>query len=448
LLSKLTAVPLAVVLVLLMCSSAQAAQMLGVQTHLLWGDVDQAGMERQLDLVKESGAPLTRVDVGWGSLQERGPDRFETWHLNRLDRVVDAAEARGIKLLLTFTNTPCWASSAPESERQGCAGEWWARDVTRWAPSDPSAYARALAFLVGRYKQRVAAWQIWNEPNLTSFWRASDPARAYAELVKAAYPAAKAAYPDSTILAGALSQSDHQFTQRLYDHGIRGHFDAFSFHPYSDDVSPADGRGSADPRYSFARGVPAVREVMVRNGDHRPLWLTESGWSTSTVRGAASYYNGVSEADQARFLREQATLVKRWPYVKALIWFNLLDRGSDRSSLVNNFGLRRVNGTAKPAWATFREAAADLARDDEPEPGPGPGPPGGEPEPGPSAPGGAVPPAGGPPPAGGTPPVSQPATPRGERGKRARRKRARRAARRAAARRAANRTKRSLGARR
>jgi polysaccharide biosynthesis protein PslG len=360
--SKPAAVPLAIVLAMLLCSSAQAAQMLGVQTHLLWADVDQREMEHQLDLVKESGASLARVDVGWGSLQERGPDRFEPWHLSRLDRVVDAAEARGVKLLLTLTNTPCWASSAPEAERQGCAGEWWARDVTRWAPADPSTYARALAFLVDRYEHRVAAWQVWNEPNSTAFWRASDPARAYAELVKAAYPAAKAAYPGATILAGALSQSDHQFTQRLYDHGIRGFFDAFSFHPYCDDAAPGDPRGAADARYSFVRGVPAVRDVMLRNGDSRPVWLTESGWSTSTVRGAAPYLNGVSEADQARFLREQATLVKRWPYVKALIWFNLLDRGSDRSSLVDNFGLRRVNGTAKPAWAAFREAAADRRR--------------------------------------------------------------------------------------
>jgi hypothetical protein len=390
----------AVAALLLFAVSAHASQTAGIQTHVLWSDVSQDEMERQFDLVKESGAGMTRVDVGWASLQERGPESFESYHLQRLDRVVDAAEERGIKLLLTLMNTPCWASSAPASEKQSCAGSWWERDVTRYAPTDPSDYARALAFLVDRYEDRVAAWEIWNEPNHSAFWAASDPARAYAALVKAAYPAAKAAYPGATIVAGSLSQSDYGFAQRLYDNGIRGSFDAFSIHPYSDDVSPADERRYTEARYSFARGVPAVRDVMVRNDDRaRPLWLTESGWSTSNVRGLAAYVNGVSESDQARFLREQAALIEDWSYVEVTIWFNLVDRGDDRSSQWDNCGLRRVNGTAKPAWASFREAARALASDEEPaapdEGGPAPGgPPSG------GAPGGGTPPS---PPGGGTP---------------------------------------------
>jgi len=462
--SKLLVAAGTAILMLVLSGTAHAAQTAGIQTHVLWGDVSQSEMERQLDLVVESGATMTRVDVGWASLQERGRDTWEQWHLKRLDALVDAAEERDIDLLLTLMNSPCWASTAPASEKQDCAGSWWSRDVTRYAPSDPADYARALAYLVGRYKGRVAAWEVWNEPNLDSFWKAADPARAYADLVKAAYPAAKAAYPGTTIVAGALSQSDFTFTQRLYDLGIKGKFDAFSVHPYSDDVSPADERRYTNAMYSFARGVPAVRDVMLRNGDSRPMWLTESGWSTSTVRGAAAYRNGVSEADQARFLREQAQVIKRWDYVDVSIWFNLMDRGSDRTSQWDNCGLRRVNGTAKPAWATFREAAADLARDEEPvveepvveepdvEAPPAPpappsgGTPGGTVPPGGGAPdGGAVPPVVTPP-AGGSPPAGKPAKPRSERRDRVRRKRARAAAkrrasakRRAASRRAARR---------
>lgn len=337
--------------------SAPGAPVAGVQAHLLWDDVDDAQMRRQLDLARESGAGLVRVDVGWASLQLSARDAWEPDYLGRLDAVVTEAGARGLTLLLTLMNTPCWASTAPSSLRQGCAGRWWERGVTGYAPLDPADYARALAFLVARYGHRVAAWEIWNEPNHERFWRAPDPARAYAELARSAYPAAKAACPGVTVVAGSLSQSDHAFTQALYDHGIAGHLDAFAVHPYSDDVSPLDPRNSVDARYSFVRGVVAVREVMLANDDPRPLWLTESGWSTATVRTPDPWRNGVSEADQAEFLGQQYAQVRTWPWVHVNVWFNLLDTGDDRTDLYSSCGLRRVDGSPKPAWHAFRAAA-------------------------------------------------------------------------------------------
>ena len=356
-----TLIAMALMLGLTAGSASAAGQVAGIQTHLLWGDVDDAQMRHQLDLVKASGARMTRVDVGWASLQQDGPNGYSTWYLEKIDRVVAAANQRGIALLMTFMNSPCWASTAPESLKQGCAGSWWDRGVMGYAPSDPQAYARALAFLAARYGDKVAAWEVWNEPNHPDFFKAADQAGAYARLLKAAYPAVKAAHPRATVIGGSLSQSDYAFTQKLYALGIKGYFDAFSVHPYSDDVSPLDARSTIDPRYSFVRGVPKIREVMQRNGDSRPIWLTESGWSTSTLRTADHWRNGVSEATQAAFMRQQAEQIARWPYVKVNIWFNLLDAGSDRADKYSNCGLLRVNGTAKPAYAALRTAAATLA---------------------------------------------------------------------------------------
>lgn len=345
----------------LTAGSAFAGQVAGIQTHLLWGDVTDAQMRHQLDLVKASGAGMTRVDVGWASLQQDGPNGYSSWYLGKLDRMVAAADARGVQLLLTFMNSPCWASTAPDSLKQGCAGSWWDRGVMGYAPSNPQAYARALAFLAARYGTKVAAWEVWNEPNHPDFFKASDQATAYARLLKAAYPAVKAANPRAVVVGGSLSQSDHAFAQRLYDLGVKGYFDAFAVHPYSDDVSPLDPRSTIDARYSFIRGVPAIRNVMLRNGDSRPIWLTESGWSTSTLRTPDHWRNGVSEATQATFMRQQAQLIARWPYVKVNIWFNLLDAGGDRTDKYSNCGLLRADGTAKPAFAAFRGAAATLA---------------------------------------------------------------------------------------
>jgi len=231
----------------------------------------------------------------------------------------------------------------------------------RYPPRNPADYAAALKLLAARYKGRVAAWEIWNEPNHEEYWKAPDPAAAYAALVKAAYPAVKAADPAATVVAGALSQSDHAFTRRLYELGIKGSFDAFSIHPYSDDFSPLDARTGQDARYSFIRGVPAVHDVMLAYGDTRPLWLTESGFSTSPARTSQSWLNGVSEATQADYLSKEIQQVAQWPYVQATFWFNLQDTSADRADLFGNCGLRRWDGTAKPAWAAFQGGMAYLA---------------------------------------------------------------------------------------
>jgi hypothetical protein len=357
-----TATAIAIVTLLGLAAGPASAAQQGVQAHLLWSGVSDADMRQQLDLVRASGARLVRVDVGWASLQQDGPSGYASWYLDRIDRMVAAADDRGLDLLLTFMNTPCWASTAPASLKQGCRGSWWDRGVDRYAPADPGAYARALAFLARRYGNRVTAWEIWNEPNHDGFFKTGDQAAAYARLLKAAYPAVKAAYPRATVVGGSLSQSDHAFTERLYALGVKGYFDAFSVHPYSDDVSPLDRRPTVDARYSFVRGVPEIRKVMLRHGDRRPVWLTESGWSTATVRGAEPWRNGVSEATQALFMRQQARQVARWPWVKVNVWFNLRDAGSNRADTFSNCGLFRVDGSAKPAWSAFRRAAATLSR--------------------------------------------------------------------------------------
>jgi hypothetical protein len=333
---------------------------------MLWGDVSLSQMEEQLNIVQSSGASVLRVDVGWSSLQQTDGSEYEGWYLAKLDKLVEGADARGIKLLLTLEGTPCWASSAPESIKQGCRGEWWSRGVQNYPPNNPESYASALAFLVKRYEQKVYAWEIWNEPNLSEFWNTSEPAVEYVKLVKAAYPAAKAADPETTVVAGAISQSDYEFTAQLFQLGIKGYFDAFSIHAYSEDASPAAAR--SNPRYSFVDGVPKIHETMLAYGDTAPLWITETGYSTSTTRSGPAWVDGVSEAEQAQYIAEQAAMVKSWPYVAVTVWYELENESEEASNLNANYGLLHCNGAPKPAWGSFL-AAVQLLQDTSTEGG-------------------------------------------------------------------------------
>lgn len=356
-------VALAASLALLLCLPAAASadsKRTGVQTHLFWG-LSDAEIEAQLDETAASGADIMRVDLGWQSLQQSSGTRYEQWFLDQVDRVVAGANARGVKPFFTVTGTPCWASTAPSTLKQDCSGAWWERGVQTYAPnaSDVAAYGRAVAFLAERYGDQVAGWELWNEPNHDEFFKADDQAQRYADLVKTAYPLIKAADPDAVVVAGAISLSDTAFVDQLFRHGIAGSFDAFSVHPYSLNRSPLE--AGPDVPTSFIRGVPAVREVMLRHGDSSPMWLTESGWSTSDVR-RDSWDSGVSEATQARYLEEQYAQFLQWDYVDVNIWYMLKDYTSDRSHLWGNCGLIDSDGRRKPAFAAFQRAAAQ-ARD-------------------------------------------------------------------------------------
>jgi hypothetical protein len=337
-----------------------------VQVHPLWAGVDRAEASRQLDRAKASGARMVRVDVGWASVEHAGRGRWSRWYLSRLDHVVAAARARGVRPLLTVFGTPCWASTAPSRLRQGCRGAWWERGVDRYAPRRPGDYARALGFLARRYGRRVAAWEVWNEPNQTAFLVAREPARAYAALLRAAYRAIKRADRSATVVGGALAEADHRFTDRVLSLGAARSFDAWSVHPYSGDRSPLDPGAPRDREHSFVRGVPAVRQVLVRHRRPRPLWLTELGWSTASARGGATYANGVDTQTQARYLTEAFAQVRAWRYVRVAIWYALNDTSGDGADLLGNYGLLRADGSAKPSFDAFRWMAAALRADVRP----------------------------------------------------------------------------------
>lgn len=350
---------LALTIALAAPAAALAAQSPAVQLHLLWGSASAAEKDRQLDQAKRAGARVVRIDVGWQTLEEARKGKYSSWYLSQIDDVVNKARARGLKVLFTLVFTPCWASSAPDSIKQGCSAGWYERGVGRYPPSNPRDYADALRFLASRYRGRVTAWEIWNEPNLKAFWNTSRPVARYVALLKAAYRAAKAADPGAVVVGGALSESDVTFTNALYRAGAKGNFDALSIHPYSHDYSPLR---TLDPRWvksSFIQGVPAVRNVMRRYGDARRMWLTEFGWSTSSIRGRQNpWENGVSESTQATYLRQAFTHMHEWSYVDVGVWYNLVNRSADTADRESNFGLLRHDRTKKPAYSAFQKAAA------------------------------------------------------------------------------------------
>lgn len=338
---------------MLITSAAHAnVPLRGVQLHSLWSDSTNAEMDRELDLTELAGANMVRVDVVWGSLETEGKGRMTASYVTRLDRFVNGAAARGIKVIATFTGTPCWASSAPVALKLACAGPWWDRGVGNYPPSNPSDYADAAAWVVARYGTKLAALEVWNEPNLGSSFETPDRAGEYAALVRAAYPSVKAANAAVPMLAGSMSYSDRPFLDALYANGIAGHQDGISVHPYNEWRDPADLWQPEWRKYAFLPGLAWVRDGQVAAGESaNDLWITEFGWTTATGQRW-----GVSERQQADYVARGFDLLEDVPYIEAAAVYNLREKGNDPADFEHNFGLVNRDFTPKPAYAALSAA--------------------------------------------------------------------------------------------
>lgn len=109
-----------------------------------------------------------------------------------------------------------------------------------------------------------------------------------------------------------------------------------------------------------------MREVQRANGDEKPVWMTELGWtSTGGAKascerglGAGKGPDGVTEADQARYLTQAFGCLAHDPYVAAGVWFALSDDPALRPDELRHYGLLRRDGTRKLSYAAFKDVVA------------------------------------------------------------------------------------------
>jgi len=301
----------------------------------LW--LSDADLNRQFDLMKQSGASWVRLNIIW-SVIEGSRGQFD-WSTS--DRVVAAARARGLQVLGLLTYTPSWASGSGDDK------------VAPRNPADIGPFAQAA---VQRYTgQGVHAWEIWNEPNLSGTWAPHPDVAAYSALLKAAASAIRSADASATIIAGGLAPggdagdgstiSPLSFVRGLYAAGAGPYFSAVALHPYSFPALPM--QSGTDDWNAFVR-APLVHQAMVDNGDGaKPIWFTEFGSPTGSAADA------VSTNIQAQTIPQAYDQLANWPWAGPLFYYTLRDSGTNSADREQNFGLFRQDYSAKPAWSAF-----------------------------------------------------------------------------------------------
>jgi hypothetical protein len=265
-------------------------------------------------LTRDLGLAWAKGYVNWETVEpKRGEFRW-----GDPDNTVAAFQSQRLRILLRVHGTPSWARPADT--------------FLSYPPDDMADFGRFMAELAGRYRGQVAAYEIWNEPNLNYEWGylAPNPAQ-YAEMLRVAYRATKAVDPNVLIIGGGLATTgegsptamgDLEYLQGMYDAGARGHFDALGSHPYAFGHDP----DYQDPWGLSLSRVTEQRQVMVANGDaDTPIWITELGWVLRTSWNLVEHEKiGVDELQQARYLLAAYEKTRtEWSWVHGLFVFNL-----------------------------------------------------------------------------------------------------------------------------
>lgn len=120
-------------------------------------------------------------------------------------------------------------------------------------------------------KDFATSYEIWNEPNAPAF-NTNATAEQYAEVVKVAYKAVKAANPNAKVIGLSLSGMETGYTETVVK-AAGEYMDGLAIHPYMWMQSPEG--GNMVPR------AKKIREIMNKYGmQDKPIWFTEIGWYT------------------------------------------------------------------------------------------------------------------------------------------------------------------------
>jgi hypothetical protein len=304
----------------------------GVNTFLQH-EVEEVKRERQVQMIAEAGFHWIRQEFPWEDIEihakgdfidrRNDPVGIDAWQ--KYDHIVALAEEYDLEIIARLSSPPTWSRAAGD-------------ELGYFAPPDNFAdYADFVRTVAERYRGRISAYQVWNEPNIYPEWgeQSVDP-EAYTELLCLAYDAIKEADPDAIVLSGALAPTaeltgrdlnDYVFLQRMYDAGAADCFDVLSVQGYGLWSGPTDHRMKPIV-VNYARNL-YIRDIMLHNGDgDKAIWISEMNWNVAP-QDVEPRYGRATLDQQARwapiaYQRAQ----EEWPWV-GVINFWYFKRASD-----------------------------------------------------------------------------------------------------------------------
>ena len=352
-LATLVALPLLALSILGGCGSDEEEQ---ATADPFYG-VAPEGLQNATDYerMRAGGVGTVRVVLQWSGIETA--EGGYSWQAS--DQILSQLAIAGIEPLVTVYGTP--ESYAPEvsdaptggealdawAEFLAAAGERYGTEGTFWeALGDANPDIEA---------QPVREWEIWNEPNSSTFWTPTPDPGSYAELLMRSAEALEETDPEAAVMTAgmfATPQSDgaivsYDFLGDLFAiDGVADAADIVGAHPYGPDSG------------AVVDQVERTRGALDDAGVDAPIWATEIGWGSNPKSGN----------DLAKTPEEQAELLgttfselgdrRDELGLEGVVWYTWHD--STESAVGEcgwcaSAGLVDADRDTKPAWAAFTE---------------------------------------------------------------------------------------------
>ena len=119
---------------------------------------------------------------------------------------------------------------------------------------------------------------------------------------------------------GGVSYNDYRFLEGAYAAvpNLGDYYDVMATTRTRRPIRPRTSGTTRDGRLAKKSFVAyrEVRDVMLANGDDKPIWFTEFGWSTNSLPGL-----GRQRGQPGRLLTRAMRCIEQDPYVQVAIWY-------------------------------------------------------------------------------------------------------------------------------
>ena len=317
----------------------------GIAAHGIVGNADYT-----MGQVQSLGLGWVKQQMRWEDV-ERSPGQME-W--GPYDWVVEAANARGLKVMLSVVNSPVWTHTYVDENPQAAP------------PDNLGDYVAFLSAVVERYQGRIHAIEVWNEQNLDREWDTAEGVNAerYVEMLRLAHQAIKSRDPNIIVISGALSPTgfncnepypecpptgrpiivdDFVYLEQMIAAGFLDYCDCVGAHHNGinmppdvawdegyDDPTATNFRGPFDSPshdWSFKSTLWGYHERIAAAGSAKPLCVTEFGWATDEGLGGHppgfEFAMDNTLAEQAEWDVEAFRLMREWGFVRLAFLWNL-----------------------------------------------------------------------------------------------------------------------------
>ncbi|MDB5097346.1 MAG: uncharacterized protein JWM80_1767 [Cyanobacteria bacterium RYN_339] len=255
-------------------------------------------------LMQELGMNTIREGFNWKNI-EIGDRQYVTW-MSYFDDKVAKFAAMGVKVQAMITDTPAWASTdgTAGGVPKGLASAIFADGTDVYkpgvGPNTANKFATYMFDMVTRYKGRIGAWELWNEPDYPSgdlgagatgtsngaprYWHGT--VQEYVRLLKVGSTVVRGIDASARVTLGGLGYEG--YLDAVLANGGAAYFDVVDFHAYGTDKTSSN--GVLNSAWGFLGRYNAMKAKMTARNVTGKTWsCSETGFTSTNQPEQANY---------------------------------------------------------------------------------------------------------------------------------------------------------------